>query len=114
MDLPRMTFAIRRTRPAAASLALAAAILLPAVSADAQSRRPDTRQMTCAQVQDLINSRGGVVLSTGQRTFDRYVAHGGFCLSTEIAVRERIRTRDTKSCRVRTCEDRNFFRFRNR
>ncbi|MCV0426639.1 MAG: hypothetical protein K5905_14315 [Roseibium sp.] len=44
---------------AAASLTIAAV-----QPSDAQSRRPDSRAMTCAQVQSMIDQRGAVVLST--------------------------------------------------
>ena len=39
--------------------------------------RPDTRTMTCAQTQALIQSRHAVVLSTGSNTYDRYVRQFG-------------------------------------
>lgn len=69
----------------------------------AQSRRPDARAMDCDQVHSLIQSRGAVVLTTGQHTYDRYVVDGRFCEMGEVALRQTIRTRDTGQCVVRAC-----------
>lgn len=66
--------------------------------------RPDTRKMTCQQVQSLIQQRGGVVLTTGQYTYDRYVAGRRWCNHPEIPVTVRVPAKDTNSCVVRNCQ----------
>jgi len=87
---------------------MALAVLQPAL---AQSGRPDTRSMTCGQVQSLINQRGGVVLSTGQYTFDRYVANRNFCQHGEILKYDYVPTRDNNRCFVQRCVDNHPFYF---
>jgi len=81
----------------------AAAVLVAADPSAAQSRRPDARGMTCAQVQSLIKQRGGVVLTTGQYTFDRYVSNRSFCERREILKNDYIATRDDGQCFVQRC-----------
>ena len=85
---------------AAMTLAVLAALSSAAL---AQGRRPDTRTMTCEQVQTMIASRGAVVLTTGQHTYDRYVAYGRYCSMGEVALQETVRTRDTNQCVVYAC-----------
>lgn len=83
------------------SLALLAALSTPLL---AQGRRPDARQMTCGQVQALIDERGAVVLTTGTHTYERYVASGQFCQMGEAARPDGISTRDNGNCLVYNCE----------
>src|ERR671911_111035 len=75
---------------------LAAGGMLIATSATAQPR-PSTLQMTCGQAAALIASQGGVVLGTGGYTYDRFVAHRGFCLRSEVAQTVWVPTRDTRT-----------------
>ena len=91
---------------AAASLTFAA--IQPA---DAQSRRPDSRTMTCAQVQSMIDQRGAVVLSTGQYTFDRYVSNRNFCQHGEVLRRDYVPTKDNNKCYVQRCINSSPFYF---
>jgi hypothetical protein len=63
---------------------LAAGGVLIAASATAQPH-PSTLQMTCGQAAALVASQGGIVLGTGGYTYDRFVAHRGFCLRSEVA-----------------------------
>lgn len=93
---------------AAAAAALALSAVQPAA---AQSGRPDTRSMSCAQVQALISQRGGVVLSTGQYTFDRYVANRNFCQHGEILKRDYVPTKDNNRCYVQRCSNNQPFYF---
>lgn len=65
--------------------------------------RPDARAMTCAQVQAQIERQGGVVFTTGQYTFERYVKNRNFCQHGEVLKNETIVTRDTNRCLVRKC-----------
>ena len=88
-------------------LAISAA-LLAALSAPLQAQgRPDARQMTCDQARALIDERGAVVLTTGRHTYDRYVAHNGYCMHLEVATPISIVTRDTDQCLVYHCRARS-------
>lgn len=83
---------------------IAAATLLAASAAHAQGR-PDSRQMSCGQVQALIEDRGAVVMTTGQHTYDRFVQNRHQCFSIgEVGVRTHIASRDSASCPVYRCE----------
>ncbi len=93
---------------AAATGLLMAAFVQPA---DAQSGRPDSRSMTCEQVQSMIAQRGAVVLSTGQYTFDRYVSNRNSCQRSEVLKTDYVPTKDAKRCAVRRCVGRSQFIF---
>ena len=79
------------------------ALLAAPTLAVAQSGRPNTTTMSCGQVQSLIKQRGGVVLSTGRYTFDRYVDNRSFCQHGEITQRDYVPTRDNNRCLVWRC-----------
>jgi hypothetical protein len=70
--------------------------------------RPDARQMSCDQVQSLIQQAGAAVLTTGRHTYDRYVAHGGFCTTGDRAVVDTVPTRDTSQCWVYRCQQTSY------
>lgn len=78
----------------------ASAALMTGVAAQG---RPDSRQMSCAQVQDLISRNGAVVLTTGQYTYDRYVASRQFCSHPGVPVIASVPTRDANQCPVYRC-----------
>ena len=88
---------------AALSLLATAALSLLATAALAQ--RPSTLAMSCDEANELVASRGAVVLSTGRNTFDRFVASAGFCAHAEYAYDGFAPTRDAEECRIGyTCE----------
>ncbi|WP_305987661.1 hypothetical protein [Roseibium sp. MMSF_3544] len=87
------------------TLAAAGFMFLAAQPADAQSGRPDSRAMSCAQVQSMVNQRGAVVLSTGRNTFDRYVANRSYCQHGEVARNDYVPSKDSRRCFVRRCVD---------
>ncbi|MBO6716513.1 MAG: hypothetical protein JJ913_01010 [Rhizobiaceae bacterium] len=66
--------------------------------------RPDARTMTCHQTQALIEQNGAVVISTGQHTYERFVAYNGYCYHPEVRNITYISTRDTDECPVYHCE----------
>lgn len=74
-------------------------IMLSPMTAGAQGR-PDARSMTCAQARSLVLQRGAVVLTTGQHTYDRYVANERFCPLGYMTRRADVQTRDAQSCVV--------------
>lgn len=71
--------------------------VLGAASAQA---RPSTLQMSCAQAQALVASRGAVVLTTGAHTFDRFVRDWRYCATSEYADPAAARTADNPSCNL--------------
>jgi len=76
---------------------LAALSILAASPADA---RIDVRRLTCAEAQALVRREGAIVLTTGQYTYERFVAHRGFCQRDERLEGRRAATRDRESCRI--------------
>ncbi len=87
--------------------AFAAAVLAAQVVSAAAQPRPETARMTCAQAAGLVAAAGAAVLSTGPRTYDRFVAHAGLCLIGEIGVPVWVPTADTPQCPVGVvCRDR--------
>ncbi|RUU06292.1 hypothetical protein EOD23_14270, partial [Mesorhizobium sp. USDA-HM6] len=58
------------------SIALVAGMVLWTAGA-AAGARPDTRAMSCAEAQALIQSRHAAVLTTGPNTYDRFVRQYG-------------------------------------
>ncbi|WP_417689135.1 hypothetical protein [Roseibium sp.] len=91
-------------RTALAGAAGVAVVLVSVQSVEAQSRRPLSTSMTCAQVQSMIKQRGAVVMSTGPHTFDRYVANGNYCRRGEFLRSADVPTRDQRRCYVERCE----------
>lgn len=84
----------------------AVAVMMTAMTAPVMAQgRPDARAMTCAQVQDLIDQRGAAVLTTGQHTYDRFIARWNRCDHPFIPQDTRISTRDTNRCEVYICRD---------
>ena len=66
--------------------------------------RPDTRKMTCAQTQALIQSQQATVLSTGPNTYDRYVRQfGSDCDAPYVPMVDYVPTSDGQ-CMVYRCE----------
>ncbi len=80
-------------------LHLALAFLALASPALAQSR-PDTRKMTCVAARKLVETRGAIVLSTGDNTYDRFVWNQAACNRDEIATPAYARTTDFTGCQV--------------
>ncbi|WP_428643092.1 hypothetical protein [Roseibium sp.] len=87
----------KRLLMAAAAGTLTLAAVQPSLA------RPNSTAMTCAQVQSMIVRNGAVVLSTGQYTFDRYVANLNYCQHGEVLYREYIPTKDSRKCPVQRC-----------
>lgn len=80
--------------------ALSALLLMTLAAPPAFAQRPDLRQMTCAQAQNLVARRGAVVMTTGPHTYDRFVAGPRWCDHWETVRPAQVRTRDSNSCIV--------------
>ncbi len=80
---------------------VAAALLLCVASLPATAQtRLSTTNLTCAQARSVVASHGAVVLGTGGMTYERFVAHGGFCQRLEWARPTYAPTRDSPACPV--------------
>lgn len=86
-------------------MSMAAMMTAAMVAGAAAQGRPDSRELSCGQVQDLIAANGAVVLTTGEFTYDRYVVSRPFCSYPYVPVRASVQTRDTAQCPVYRCGD---------
>lgn len=68
-----------------------------ATPAEAQNR-PLTRAMSCAAAQNLVSSRGAIVLNTDQFIYDRYVRNAGFCPNQQTTRAAMVPTKDNANC----------------
>jgi hypothetical protein len=80
-----------------ASLALIGIVASVSVAGAA---RPSTLGMSCAQAAATVAASGAIVLSTGEFTYDRFVAHTGFCLHDEAARPAVAPTLDSPYCSI--------------
>lgn len=78
------------------TLLFTACLLVAAVA----HARPDSMNMTCAEAKNLVDAHGAIVIGTGPHIYDRYVAHGGYCMSGEVAKPAWIETADDFQCMV--------------
>jgi hypothetical protein len=62
--------------------------------------RPSTVTMTCGQAAATVAKAGAIVLTTGEFTYERFVATGGFCLPGEITEPGIAPTTDSGNCQV--------------
>jgi hypothetical protein len=86
-------------------LILASAILIAPGLGQAQGR-PDTRTMTCGEANALVRRAGAVVMTTGQHTFRRFVAHRSYCDPWELVRPVYAPTRDNPRCVITgVCEE---------
>lgn len=69
------------------------------ISTAAQAR-PDLRQMTCAQAQNMVRQHGAVVFTTGQHTYSMFVSNRSYCDRNQVLFTQYGPTRDTPSCPV--------------
>ncbi len=73
-----------------------------AFSSEADAR-PNTKSYTCSGVQNLVSSRGAIVLNTkNSSVFERFVANQSFCQRNE---KTKLISVPTKSgtCRLNVC-----------
>lgn len=81
------------------------AIVGVALPAAAQSR-PYAPSLSCARLEALMDRAGAAVISTGPRTYDRFVRDGRFCQSTEVTEAAWVRASDDPECFIGyTCKE---------
>lgn len=91
---------------------LIVASMLAAVAATpaAAISRYNTDGMSCGETQRAVRAEGAAILRyTSKRTpgmtlYDRFVRHGGYCQTNEIAVQGYVPTADRSSCPIKRCE----------
>jgi hypothetical protein len=67
--------------------------------------RADTRNVTCAELQQMIQSRHAVVLTTGPNTYDRFVRQfGNECDWPQVPMSAYVQTRDGR-CPLYSCDE---------
>ena len=70
-----------------------------AVSVMAQ-HRADTTKMSCATARGIVETRGAIVLSTGEYTYDRFVVSQRYCERDEITKPAWVPTNNDRQCFV--------------
>lgn len=76
-----------------------------AVPAAAQGR-PYAPSLSCARLHALLERSGAAVISTGPRTYDRFVRDGRFCQPTEVTEAAWVRASDEPDCFIGyTCKE---------
>lgn len=75
--------------------ALAAGLCVGVTEAAA---RPDTRTLTCAQANALVEQSGAVVMTTGDYTFERFVSGRRYCDPWQWIKPRYVPTRDEPRC----------------
>ncbi len=86
-----------------------AAVVFALLAATPAFARPDARTMTCASLNALIAREGAVVVTTGDFTFERFVASFQFCDSQTMLKSAYQATADDRRCVVNSvCGDRAY------
>ncbi|MFC3218800.1 hypothetical protein ACFOEZ_07205 [Tianweitania populi] len=73
--------------------------------------RTDVSQLSCDQAQSLIVQRGAAVVTTGPRTYKRFVSDARFCDAGDHYLHPAFTpTADKRSCYIGyTCENWNYY-----
>ncbi|MCX2722419.1 hypothetical protein [Roseibium salinum] len=70
------------------------------VTTAADAARPDLRQMTCAQAQEMVRRHGAVVFTTGRHTYSMFVSNISYCDRNQRLFVQYGPTRDHPQCPV--------------
>lgn len=79
---------------------LVRSVLVAALVPSIAVARPDATRMTCAEAAATVTGSGDIVVSTGQYTYQRFVASGQFCGRHGIPQPGYSPTRDSPRCQV--------------
>jgi hypothetical protein len=95
-----------------AALSFVIAILAASSIAEA---RPNATTMTCAEAAATVSRAGAIVLSTGEFTYDRFVADISHCMLRQTTGPGIAPTRDNPRCQVGfICKRQDWFMGGNR
>ena len=75
--------------------------LFLALATTGAEARPDTRQMTCGEVNAAIQDAGSLVMTTGRNTYQRFVANRNWCDPWELTKPQYAPSADQARCVVR-------------
>ncbi len=75
-------------------------IVFSLLATAANAQRPSTLAMTCDEAIGLVAEYGSIVLSTGEHTYNRFVASRNLCFRGEHGWPSHAPTRDVAQCRV--------------
>ena len=89
----------------------ATAVLIAAASSVSAAPRTDISQLQCGQAQSLITQQGAAVVTTGPRTYKRFVSDIRFCDPGNHHLHPAFTpTADERSCNIGyTCENWNLY-----
>ena len=87
------------------------ALVLSTTFAHGSGHRPDTRNISCGAAKSLVQSKGAILFSTGNYTYDKYVKNHAYCNVDEALKRAFVPTADQRRCNVGyICKDKFDFR----
>ncbi|GAB5376113.1 MAG: hypothetical protein AcusKO_25750 [Acuticoccus sp.] len=91
--------------PMAGVLGLVAIAGMAAGSGEAAAQgRPSTLDMTCQAAQEYVKQRGAATLSTGPRTYDRFVARRSDCKRRNTRLEPVwVPSKDKAQCALQQC-----------
>ncbi len=82
-----------------AILLAASTVALTPLSAYAQ-HRANTNSMTCNKARNIVYNAGGIVLSTGTHTYERFVKSRFYCELNQTIKRQYVPTLDNNRCNI--------------
>ncbi|MTH95622.1 hypothetical protein [Roseibium sp. RKSG952] len=88
------------TATSVTTLRFGLALTVLAMTASTALARPDLRQLTCAQAQDMVKRNGAVVFTTGQYTYSQFVSNLSYCDPRQALFPQYGATRDNPKCFV--------------
>jgi hypothetical protein len=84
-----------------------ALLIVLALAPSVAAARPSTTTMSCGEAAATVARAGAIVLSTGEFTYDRFVAHNGYCLPGQQTEPGIAPTTDSRACQIGyICRDR--------
>ena len=102
---------MRNSITSSRTIGAAIAMMIAAASTASAAQRTDITQMSCGQARSLIAQRGASVVTTGPRTYQRFVSDIRFCDAGNHYLHPAFTpTADNRSCRIGyTCENWNLY-----
>ena len=81
-------------------LPVCTAVVLLLAATSFAGARPNTTTMSCGEAAATVARAGAIVLTTGEHTYDRFVAATTFCLGGETTEPGIAPTLDSERCQV--------------
>lgn len=94
------------------AMALAAGLFTGAMIDTADAARLDVRRLTCDQVRNLVYSRGAIVMTLTNTTYEKIVRNRHFCDPGQGVKPKYSRTIDYLQCNIgKVCTDDPFYKY---